>query len=201
MSDSKTQAEPLVRSMRERAATERAEIERTVESQIEVILSAARREAQARKDAALALVEREVTTIIESRRAIARLQSGAERAQAKQKLVADVFGQVESKIQSMAGVAYEGSLRKLLSEAISVLSQGTVFVRTEDEGVARAMLEGSKFTVTGIEAERGTVIVEAPGGGRRVDNSVSVRHRRGKSVLSAEVGVLLFGAHSQAGKS
>jgi len=200
MSDAKTQVEPLIRAMRERAATEQAEIERTAESQIEVTLSAARREAQRIKGAALALVEREVTTLVQSRLAIARLQSGAERSHAKQELVAEVFSKAQSIIEVMTGAAYEDSLRRLLREAIAVQPKGTVFVRREDTPVAQGMLEGSDFSVTGIDAEPGTVIVEAPTGGRRVDNSVSVRLQRGKSVLSAEVGVMLFGSHSQAGE-
>lgn len=194
----------LLLAMSRQAEDEKTRVLAQAEKQVADIRLQGQAEAEAIRAEAGREVKRQVR--IHSERILGEIeaQERDELLELKRQLLDATFQTAKAKQQEMmAGDGYARCIARLIEEAVATVGDNVrVSVAASDQLICRDVLE--RMDVTGcveIADEPGTVIVASMQGRKRVDNSLSTRLVRAKSLMQAQVAGVLFDTSGSEGES
>jgi vacuolar-type H+-ATPase subunit E/Vma4 len=193
VSDDKRHVDALLQSMREKAESERAELNRDADARIKEVLERSDREALRLKEDAMRDLDREVAVAIAGKLGLARMEARARMVRMKKSVMEGVFERAEQMVMATDGDRYAEVVGSLIREAVAASPEGGVLtVRNADVSVARKAVGDHPVTVKGVEADKGTVLLTGSSGSRRVDNGFRIRLSRARVALADRIGRALF---------
>ncbi len=187
----------LLREMREKAESEKAEILRAAESKVQEIEENSRRQCERAEVDAIAEVDAQLSS--DRDRILGEVRSGAreERLDLKRSKMKSVFEKARTEIERrIGGDGYSPALAALIREGLDFVGpDAEVRVSDDDLSLCRKIVSSNKLdcTVAGGGGGRGSVIAISSDGRRRVENGLETRLSRVEEAMSADVAQILFG--------
>jgi vacuolar-type H+-ATPase subunit E/Vma4 len=199
-------AEALLEAMRQKAGSERSDIEKQAESSVSEIRGQAESTAAKLKEEALQKLEAELEDFAERARLGANMKAASARSAYLSSIIEEVFQEAAAELdrfvrhEGSSSISYGDTFAALVIDAArGVSGKGTMKISAGDADLCREALRsaGIDMTVETSEDTPGTVIAASEDGSLVVNNSVQMRLERARTRLTPLILKVLGGELSE----